>query len=91
MLDTRRTQVEPVASQVTSTSSQVTEPLIVKDQRTARPTYGSTTPEVLPKDGRKVVVSDQILVSAVANLSTAVCAVYLPSAAYQRAIEVIVD
>ncbi|KAF1774361.1 Major facilitator superfamily domain [Phytophthora cactorum] len=52
-----------------SCSSEVSD-LLVKDQQTASSGYGSTTPEV-PLEVDDVVVSDQILVSAIANLSTA--------------------
>ncbi|KAJ8569257.1 hypothetical protein ON010_g6001 [Phytophthora cinnamomi] len=83
MRDSRRVKAEPLG-QVTprkrassggfsteaSSSSEMTEPLVPKDRQLG---YGSTTPEVEPQDdGGDVVVSDQVLVSAIANLSTAV-------------------
>ncbi|KAG6578145.1 Inorganic phosphate transporter [Phytophthora cinnamomi] len=82
MRDSRRVKAEPLG-QVTprkrassggfsteaSSSSEMTEPLVPKDRQLG---YGSTTPEVEPQDdGGDVVVSDQVLVSAIANLSTA--------------------
>ncbi|OWZ16792.1 Inorganic phosphate transporter [Phytophthora megakarya] len=54
------------AEMTASSSSELTEPLVVKDRPLG---YGSTS-EVALEDG-DVVVSDQILVSAIANLSTA--------------------
>eukprot|EP00644_Phytophthora_capsici_P014043 jgi/Phyca11/559215/estExt2_Genewise1.C_PHYCAscaffold_30152 len=70
-------QVTPrdrASSTEASSSSEVTEPLVVKDRQMGRLGYGSTTPDVplnSSLEGDEVVVSDQILVSAIANLSTA--------------------
>jgi hypothetical protein len=55
-----------------SVASEIMEPLVVKDRPTAR-RYGSMAPEVpVEAANSDVLVSDQVLVSAIANLSTAV-------------------
>lgn len=86
MRDSRRVKAEPLGSQVAprssggfsteaSSSSEITDPLVLKDRQTAQG-YGSTTPEVQQGEQQQqedgVVVSDQVLVSAIANLSAAV-------------------
>ncbi|ETM32713.1 hypothetical protein, variant [Phytophthora nicotianae] len=85
MPDTRRIKAELLMNQVAprerassgglsteaSSSSELSDLLLVKDRQTARSGYGSTTQEVPLEVDDEVVVSDQILVSAIANLSTA--------------------
>lgn len=57
-----------------NSSSDIMEPLMVKDRLIRQQDYGSTsTCQVSLENDDKVVVSDQVMVSAVANLSTAVC------------------
>ncbi|KAE8975637.1 hypothetical protein PR003_g6492 [Phytophthora rubi] len=88
MRDSRRVKAEPLGNQVAprertssggfsteaSSSSEITDPLVLKDRQTAQG-YGSTTPEVQQGEQQQqedgVVVSDQVLVSAIANLSAA--------------------
>lgn len=81
MLDSR---AEPMLNQVAphkhtsdhttdpSRSSEASELLSSKYRPTVRSGYGSTTPLAPLKVGREVMVSNPILVSAIANLSTAV-------------------
>ncbi|KAI9920758.1 hypothetical protein PsorP6_000835 [Peronosclerospora sorghi] len=72
----KRIEAKPLRSQVVCQSSarfyEAMDPLVVKDRQRTRHGYGSTTCD-MPLDAlhNTVRVSDQVLVSAIANLSTA--------------------
>ncbi|KAL7686711.1 putative major facilitator superfamily, MFS transporter superfamily [Plasmopara halstedii] len=81
MLDSRRIKTDPLLNQVaphisdhptdTSQSSELSELLLVKYRQTPHSEYGSTISELTRNGEDEVIISDPILVSAIANLSTA--------------------
>ncbi|CEG39110.1 inorganic phosphate [Plasmopara halstedii] len=81
MLDSRRIKTDPLLNQVaphisdhptdTSQSSELSELLLVKYRQTPHFEYGSTISELTRNGEDEVIISDPILVSAIANLSTA--------------------
>ncbi|CAI5702159.1 unnamed protein product [Peronospora effusa] len=83
MPGSKRVQAESLTSQIlpreqvsftteVNSSSDIMEPLMAKDRQTSRQDYGSTLTCQGPlEDDDKVAISDQVMVSAIANLSTA--------------------